>query len=169
MMVTYVLLVVVLFMPAKNGAQRWIWLNGSHTQSIQPSELVKFAVILLFAALIAANQKKSKPLAGYGFQFFVIILGSVAEAASAGTAPLLHHSDYGHWGDYDVCWRGRLSALVWLYGSRVKVKSSIHHHPHADLTTFTPLSHHHPPTSFSAPPEVAHQTIQSLIAVGSYW
>ena len=77
MMVTYVLLVVVLFMPAKNGAQRWIWLNGAHTQSIQPSELVKFAVILLFAALIAANQKKIKTFS-YGFLPFVVILGSVA-------------------------------------------------------------------------------------------
>ncbi len=75
--VTLVLLVVVLFMEEKNGAKRWIWLNASHTQSIQPSEFAKFAVILLFAAILAANQRNIKKFS-YGFVPFITIMGAVS-------------------------------------------------------------------------------------------
>lgn len=77
MFVALALMVVVLFVPAKNDAHRWIWLNSAQTQSFQPSELAKLAVILLFAALISANQNKIKTLQ-YGFLPFVVILGVVA-------------------------------------------------------------------------------------------
>ncbi len=75
--ITLVMLVVVLFMEEKNGAHRWIWLNSSHTQSIQPSELAKFGVIILFAAILAANQKYIKKFS-HGFVPFMVILGIVS-------------------------------------------------------------------------------------------
>ena len=43
------LLVVVLFMPEYNGCKRWIVLPGLGT--LQPSEIAKFAVVLVFRTL----------------------------------------------------------------------------------------------------------------------
>lgn len=77
MVVSLILLVVVLFMPSNNGANRWIWLNGSRTQSVQPSEIAKFALIAVFAKMIHANQNKIRTFM-YGFLPFVLVLGSVA-------------------------------------------------------------------------------------------
>ncbi len=165
MFVTYVLLVVVLFMPAKNGAQRWIWLNSSHTQSIQPSELVKFAVILLFAALISANQKRIKSFS-YGFLPFVVLLGSVA-------ALLLQQPHLSctilimgigvtmmFAGGTSIRWFAFTALLVAaaLYFLVTRVDQLV---PYAMGRINTWL---HP---LDAPPELAHQTVQSLIAVGS--
>ena len=73
--VTLLLLVIVLFMPASNGAKRWIWLPGGG--SVQPSEIAKFAVVILFARLIAANQDRMKTFR-YGILPFITILGMVA-------------------------------------------------------------------------------------------
>lgn len=44
--IAYVMLIVVLFLPAVNGVHRWI---GLGLFSIQPSEILKFAVILFYA------------------------------------------------------------------------------------------------------------------------
>lgn len=70
----YVLLIIVLFMPAKNDAKRWIWLNAEQTQGFQPSEIAKFALILLFAKMISANQSRIKSFE-YGFLPFMILMG----------------------------------------------------------------------------------------------
>lgn len=61
MAVTYLLLVVVLFMPPISDATRWIFLgpNGKFG-TFQPSEIAKFTVILLFADIIAKNHKKMR-------------------------------------------------------------------------------------------------------------
>lgn len=72
---TLLLLVVVLFMPASNGAKRWIWLPGGG--SIQPSEIAKFAVVILFAKLITVNQDRMKTFK-YGIVPFVVVLAMVA-------------------------------------------------------------------------------------------
>lgn len=77
MIVTVIMLVVVLFMPEKNGASRWIWLNSAQTRSIQPSEFAKFAVILLFGSLIYKHDEKMKTFK-YGFMPFIGILGVVS-------------------------------------------------------------------------------------------
>ncbi len=69
MALTIFLLVAVLFAEERNGARRWIW-------GFQPSEIAKFAVILLFAAIIAANQKKIKQFM-YGYVPLVSVLGVV--------------------------------------------------------------------------------------------
>ena len=44
------LLAVVLFMPEYNGCKRWIVLPGLGT--LQPSEIAKFAVVLVFSHII---------------------------------------------------------------------------------------------------------------------
>ena len=72
---TLVLLVLVLFMPAQKGVQRWISIPG--IGGFQPSEIAKFAVILLFAHIISINYKRMKSFF-YGVLPFLIILGVLA-------------------------------------------------------------------------------------------
>lgn len=70
----YALLIVVLFMPPINNAHRWISLK---VVTFQPSELMKFAIILLFAHLISINYKRMGTFA-YGVLPFLFFLGIVA-------------------------------------------------------------------------------------------
>lgn len=72
---TMVLLVIVLFMPELNGAKRWIFIPG--LGNFQPSEVAKFAVIVLFANIIAVNADRMKTFS-YGVLPFGIVLGAVA-------------------------------------------------------------------------------------------
>ncbi len=74
MAVTLVLLVIVLFMPELNGAKRWIMFAGI---TMQPSEVAKFAVIVLFAHIMAVNYNKMKKFA-FGVLPFILILGIIA-------------------------------------------------------------------------------------------
>lgn len=74
MLVVYILLAVVLFMPEYNGCHRWIYIKGLGT--FQPSEIAKFAVILLFAGMIEKNYGKMKTLE-YGIIPFVAVLGTI--------------------------------------------------------------------------------------------
>lgn len=63
MIVSYILLVIVLLIPSSSGVHRWIRLPGLQ---FQPSEIAKFALIVLFAHLISINHKKMKNFtAGY--------------------------------------------------------------------------------------------------------
>lgn len=78
MAVSIIMLVVVLFMEPQNKVRRWIWLGSAASQrGFQPSEIAKFAVILLFAFLIAQHQKKMKTFK-YGFLPFMMVLGIVS-------------------------------------------------------------------------------------------
>ncbi len=72
--VTLVLLVVVLFMEDTKGTRRWIYIGPAN---FQPSEIAKFAVIVLFAHIIAANYKKMKKFT-YGVLPFIVILSVLA-------------------------------------------------------------------------------------------
>ncbi len=75
-----ILLVLVLIFPAGeggeglNGAKRWLSLGFT---TIQPSELMKFGIILLFSHLISINYKKMGTFA-YGVLPFLFFLGIVA-------------------------------------------------------------------------------------------
>ena len=51
-----VLLTAVLFMPEYNGCKRWLVIPGFGT--LQPSEIAKFAVVLVFAHIIALNHDR---------------------------------------------------------------------------------------------------------------
>lgn len=73
--VSYVMLVLVLFMPRVNGCKRWLILG--HIQLMQPSEVAKFAVILAFAHYIAMNFNKMKTFKN-GVLPFLLVLGSIA-------------------------------------------------------------------------------------------
>ncbi len=72
--VVYILLVVVLFMPEFNGCHRWIVIPKVGT--FQPSEIAKFAVILMFANMIEKNYDKMRTFT-YGIVPFAVILGSI--------------------------------------------------------------------------------------------
>lgn len=68
-------LVAVLFMPEYNGCKRWIVLPGLGT--LQPSEIAKFAVVLVFAHIIALNHDRMQSFA-VGVLPFALVLGTVA-------------------------------------------------------------------------------------------
>lgn len=74
LLVTYMLLVLVLFMPERNGVRRWIYLGPVN---FQPSEIAKFALVLIFAHLISINFKRMSTFR-YGVLPYLLILGSIA-------------------------------------------------------------------------------------------
>ena len=69
-----ILLVVVLFMPEYNGCKRWIVLPGLGT--LQPSEIAKFAVVLVFSRHHLAESRPHAQLCR-GVLPFGLILGVV--------------------------------------------------------------------------------------------
>ncbi len=69
--VSWGLLLLVLFLPSIQNVHRWIRLGPIQ---IQPSEIAKFAIILLFAHLIA-HFKEDMRIASKGFWPFILILG----------------------------------------------------------------------------------------------
>ena len=71
MLVSLVLLVIAYVMPSSTGVHRWIRFGGLQ---FQPSEVAKFALILLFAHLISINHKKMKSFV-VGFLPFMLVLG----------------------------------------------------------------------------------------------
>lgn len=76
--ITYVLLGVVLLTHPINGVRRWIDVGPIN---IQPSEIAKFTVTLVFAHLIAkysANTKNKMRTFKYGVAPFLIILATIA-------------------------------------------------------------------------------------------
>ena len=73
--ISLVLLVVVLFMPEYNGCKRWLVLPGVGT--LQPSEIAKFAVVLVFSHIISLNHDRMRSFA-VGVLPFVLVLGVVA-------------------------------------------------------------------------------------------
>ena len=73
--VSLALLAIVLFMPEYNGCKRWIVLPGLGT--LQPSEIAKFAVVLVFAHIISLNHSRMESFA-VGVVPFALVLGVVA-------------------------------------------------------------------------------------------
>lgn len=69
------LLVVVLFAEPLNGARRWIHLGPLGT--FQPSELMKFAIVVLFSLLISRNYKRMGTFT-FGVMPFLIFIGMAA-------------------------------------------------------------------------------------------
>lgn len=69
--VSFVLLLVVLVMPAINGVHRWIQLGSF---SFQASEITKFAIVLSFAHFININFQRMGTFK-YGILPYLIILG----------------------------------------------------------------------------------------------
>ena len=108
-----VLLVVVLFMPEYNGCKRWIVLPGLGT--LQPSEIAKFSVVLVFAHIISLNHDRMKTFTTGGAALCGHPGGGHG-ADAAGTPPVRHAADFGHRRGADVC--GRHRAQVVCAGGR---------------------------------------------------
>lgn len=71
----YLLLILVLIIGEElNGAKRWLNIGGI---TLQPSEIMKFALILLFAYLISVNYKRMGTFS-YGVLPFLMVIGAVA-------------------------------------------------------------------------------------------
>ncbi|MDD3429123.1 MAG: putative lipid II flippase FtsW [Oscillospiraceae bacterium] len=85
--VSLVLLVVVLFTAEINGAHRWISIPGLST--VQPSEIAKFAVILVFAHMISLKYAKMKTLTHgvipFGVALMPVVILMVLETHLSGT------------------------------------------------------------------------------------
>ncbi len=73
--IAIILLVVVLFIPSQSGIRRWIPLPV--VGQFQPSEVAKFALILVFAHLMSLNYKKMKTFT-VGFLPYLIIMMIIA-------------------------------------------------------------------------------------------
>ena len=161
--VSLVLLTAVLVMPEYNGCRRWLVLPGLGT--LQPSEIAKFAVVLVFAHIISLNHSRMGSF-GVGVLPFVLVLGVVAtlmllEPHLSGTVLIL-------------CIGAVLmfvggTGLKWFIfagaGGAAAVGSAVLIMP--DLVPYAAnrLSSWLDP--FADPLGAGHQTIQSLYAIGS--
>ena len=158
-----VLLAVVLFMPEYNGCKRWIVLPGLGT--LQPSEIAKFSVVLVFSHIIALNQSRMDQFR-VGVLPFAAILGVVAvlmllEPHLSGTLLILAIGAVLMFvGGTGLRWFGLAGA-----GALTELSLALVLLP--DLVPYAAdrLSSWLDP--FADPLGDGHQTIQSLYAIGS--
>ena len=158
-----VLLAVVLFMPKYNGCKRWIVLPGLGT--LQPSEIAKFSVVLVFSHIIALNQSRMDQFR-VGVLPFAAILGVVAvlmllEPHLSGTLLILAIGAVLMFvGGTGLRWFGLAGAgaLTALSLALVLLPDLV---PYAADRLSSWLD------PFADPLGDGHQTIQSLYAIGS--
>ena len=158
-----VLLVIVLFMPEYNGCKRWLVLPGLGT--LQPSEIAKFAVVLVFSHIISLNHDRMGSFA-VGVVPFVLVLGVVAvlmllEPHLSGTLLIL--------GIGAVLMFVGGTGLRWFVlagvGGAAAIGAAIVIMPDLVPYAASRLSSWLDP--FADPLGDGHQTIQSLYAIGS--
>lgn len=165
LLVTYGLLGLVLFLPKISGVHRWIVYGPIN---VQPSEIAKFAVILVFAHLISffagKNDNRMKTFK-FGVLPFLLILASIAglmvlEPHLSGTIIILFIG-------FTLMFVGG-TALRWfgiggsIAGSALLVIvffTNFIGYAQGRLTTWL--------DPFSDPQNLGWQTIQSLYAIGS--
>ncbi len=160
--VSLVLLAVVLFMPEYNGCKRWLVLPGVGT--LQPSEIAKFAVVLVFSHIISLNHDRMRSFA-VGVLPFVLVLGVVA--ALMLLEPHLRAPPHpGHRGSADVR-GGHGSAVVRAgrLGGAAAIGAAVVVMP--DLVPYAADRLRSWQDPFADPLGDGHQTIQSLYAIGS--
>ena len=158
-----VLLAVVLFMPEYNGCKRWIVLPGLGI--LQPSEIAKFSVVLVFSHIIALNQSRMDQFR-VGVLPFAAILGVVAvlmllEPHLSGTLLILAIGAVLMFvGGTGLRWFGLAGAgaLTALSLALVLLPDLV---PYAADRLSSWLD------PFADPLGDGHQTIQSLYAIGS--
>ena len=158
-----VLLVAVLFMPEYNGCKRWLVLPGLGT--LQPSEIAKFAVVLVFSHIISLNHDRMGSFA-VGVVPFVLVLGVVAvlmllEPHLSGTLLIL--------GIGAVLMFVGGTGLRWFVlagaGGVAAIGAAILLMP--DLVPYAASRLNSWLDPFADPLGDGHQTIQSLYAIGS--
>ena len=156
--VSLVLLAVVLFMPEYNGCKRWLVLPGVGT--LQPSEIAKFAVVLVFSHIISLNHDRMRSFA-VGVLPFVLVLGVVAalmllEPHLSGTLLILGIGAVLMFvGGTGLRW----FVLAGLGGAAVVVMPDLVPYAADRLRSWQ--------DPFADPLGDGHQTIQSLYAIGS--
>ena len=161
--VSLVLLAVVLFMPEYNGCKRWLVLPGVGT--LQPSEIAKFAVVLVFSHIISLNHDRMRSFA-VGVLPFVLVLGVVAalmllEPHLSGTLLIL--------GIGAVLMFVGGTGLRWFVlaglGGAAAIGAAVVIMP--DLVPYAADRLRSWQDPFADPLGDGHQTIQSLYAIGS--
>lgn len=161
--ISLLLLVAVLFMPEYNGCKRWLVLPGLGT--LQPSEIAKCAVVLVFAHIISLNQNRMQGFA-VGVLPFVLVLGTVAalmllEPHLSGTVLIL--------GIGAVLMFVGGTGLKWFLlagaGGAGAIGAAVVAMPDLVPYAASRLSSWIDP--FADPLGDGHQTIQSLYAIGS--
>ena len=156
--VSLVLLAVVLFMPEYNGCKRWLVLPGVGT--LQPSEIAKFAVVLVFSHIISLNHDRMRSFA-VGVLPFVLVLGVVAalmllEPHLSGTLLILGIGAVLMFvGGTGLRW----FVLAGVGGAAVVVMPDLVPYAADRLRSWQ--------DPFADPLGDGHQTIQSLYAIGS--
>lgn len=159
--VTVVLLVIVLFMPEQKGVRRWINLGFT---TFQPSEIAKFAIVILFAHLISTNYSKMKTFR-YGIAPFIGVLAVLVallmlEPHLSGTVLIcLIGATMMFVGGTNLKWFA-LAGVVGAAG--LVVLASI---PQVIAYATTRFAYWLDP--FSDPQGFGFQTLQSLYAIGS--
>ena len=167
-----VLLVAVLFMPEYNGCKRWLVLPGLGT--LQPSEIAKFAVVLVFSHVISLNHDQMKRFS-VGVLPFALVLGVVPFALVLGAVAVLMLLEPHLSGTVLILGIGAVlmfvggTGLRWFVlagvGGAGAIGAAIVIMPDLVPYAASRLSSWLDP--FADPLGDGHQTIQSLYAIGS--
>lgn len=159
--VSVVLLIIVLFMPPLNNARRWIPLPFG---TFQPSELAKFAIIVLFASLITLNFSKMKTfqygILPFGVALVPVVILMVLEPHLSGTVLILSLAAVMMFvGGTDVRWFIAAVLLgVAFIAAMILIPGLIEYAGTRVAIWMDP---------FSDPRDEGFQIIQSLYAIGS--
>lgn len=156
--ISIILLVIVLFMPERNGSKRWI---GVGSLVFQPSEIAKFAIILYMSSSLSRKKENiqsfAKGIIPYvlvgGIMFVLILLEP--NLSIAGTVLivvflmlLIAGAKKGH------------LALLAVFGSILAVLFTVSEdYRYKRLTSFL--------NPWKDPLDTGYQAIQSLLALGS--
>ena len=161
--ISMVLLTVVLFMPEYNGCKRWIVIPGLGT--LQPSEIAKFSVVLVFSHIISLNHDRMKRFST-GVLPFALVLGSVAvlmllEPHLSGTVLILGIGAVLMFvGGTGLKWFGMAGALgAGAIAAAVVLLPDLVPYATSRLSSWL--------DPFADPLGAGHQTIQSLYAIAS--
>ena len=161
--VSLVLLVIVLFMPEYNGCKRWLVLPGLGT--LQPSEIAKFSVVLVFSHIISLNHDRMKTFST-GVLPFGLVLGAVAvlmllEPHLSGTVLILGIGAVLMFvGGTGLRWFGIAAALgLGAVAAAVVLLPDLVPYAASRLASWQ--------DPFADPLGEGHQTIQSLYAIAS--
>ena len=156
------LLALVLVMPEYNGCRRWI---VTPVGTLQPSEIAKFTVVVLFGHIIALNQTGMQSFRG-GVLPFLLILGPIAglmllEPHLSGTLLILGIGAVLMFvGGTGLRWFG-----LAIGGGVGAIAAALLFVP--DLVPYAASRLESWLDPFADPLGKGHQTIQSLYAIGS--